>query len=95
MSLAETKLIVSGITCSHCRDLFKKKTADPAFLFSVHLFVTHVCSLKKKEDLFKLNLIFIKLAQDITMISICPQHNQSYFKKEFFIQELKHTTTFP
>jgi len=28
------------------------------------------------------------------MISICPQHSQNYFKKEFFIQELKRTPTF-
>ena len=36
-------------------------------------------------------LMFIKLVQNIKIISICPQHSQSYFKKEFFLQKLEHT----
>jgi hypothetical protein len=30
--------------------------------------------------------VFIKSVQDIKMFSICPQHNQSYFKKEFLFR---------
>jgi hypothetical protein len=44
----------------------------------------------KNRDLFKLNSDI----QYTIMISIWPQHNQSYFKKKFFIQELQHTITF-
>ena len=37
------RIITSAGIRDSCRDLFKK-IADPAFLFSVHILLTHVCS---------------------------------------------------
>jgi len=79
-------------TSDECGDIVMYGLAFLSASISTANLVTPKFQANKRPPLHNFTaLMFIKLVQNIKIISICPQHSQSYFKKEFFLQKLEHT----